>query len=292
VVFYTLLVVKPFSDESDALSKLDDVAASWNSSVAKLGISPLFPPQENLYVGDLWAILSAAPEPNLIGKGVRLGHIDLTAAIESEQKSRIEFERAIGLTLDAGDNSAAKSKQRLFSLAFPVISVSRNEDSGTSSVLPLVGFNSSRKSNSLDQLEIPLASTFGADSVEAVLRFYAYCDDNLTHIRCTETFARNLLSTMIDERAASASPQSDKFEIRLQLITRTYLTSSIVHKQVFNGSTVLAANAGTSSQSAESVPKEGLSRQGGNSRDLSFNEKFDRPLVFGFRSAIFIPMAK
>jgi hypothetical protein len=283
--------VRPFSNESDASSKLDDVAASWNSSISKLGISPLFPPQENFYVGDLWAILSAAPESNLIGKGVRLGHIDLTEAIGTEQKSRIEFEGAIGVTQVDDGSSTVKPKQRLFSLAFPILSVSRNEDRGASSVLPLLGFSSSRKYNSLDQLEIPLASTFGAESVEAILRFYAYCGDHLTHIRCTEKFARNLLSTMVDERIASASPQPDKFEIRLQLITRTYLTSSIVHKQVFNGSTALEASAGASSGSSESVPKEGVSRQGGNSSDISFNEKFERPLVFGFRSAIFVPLA-
>jgi hypothetical protein len=226
-----------------------------------------------------------------VGKGVRVGHIDLSEAIKREQSSRTDFENMFSASSSNKSTAPPEGQGRFFSLAFPVFSISRNEDRSASSALPLLGLSSSRKVNSLNELEIPLASTYGADTVEAMVRFYDYCRDERTHVRCTEKFARNLLGATVDERVVGPGEPAAKFKIRLQLITRAYLTSSIVHKQVFGGSAAIEAKAGPSSQSGQADTNSTLvHHQGGDSSDLSFDEKFERPLVFGFRSAVFVPL--
>ena len=42
----------------------DDVAKAWNDSIARLGIQPVYPPEEDLVVGDIWVsgILGGVPE--------------------------------------------------------------------------------------------------------------------------------------------------------------------------------------------------------------------------------------
>jgi hypothetical protein len=287
-VLYVLTIIRPFEDGKDAASKLEDVASSWNASISKLGISPLFPPQENFFVGDLWAIVSDGPAPGYLGKGVRLAHIDLSEAIKGEQKNRTDLESII----PSNQVDQTKSVQARFSvLAFPGVSISRTEDDRAGSALAVFGFNASRKMKVLDELKIPVAFSYGAEMVDAILRFYEFCDDQKTRIKCTERFARNVLATTLDEKISPSSPDSNKFKIRLQLVTRVYLTNSILHKQGYSGDVAFVGSADGSPRpgnASEDNAKQ-LSHQGGNSRDIFFDEKFDRPLVFGFRSSIFLP---
>ncbi|WP_315765170.1 MULTISPECIES: hypothetical protein [unclassified Bradyrhizobium] len=287
-LLYTLAVIRPFADEKDASANLADIASSWNASISKLGISPLFPPQENFFVGDLWAIVSEAPESTYLGKGVRLAHVDLADSVRNEQKNRTDLEDVVG----ASQTESAKAGQtRLSMLAFPGVSISRTEDDRAASGLAMLGFSASRKVNVLDELKIPVAFSYGAEIVDALLRFYAFCGDKSTHIRCTERFARNMLATTLDEKISPNSPDAGKFKIRLQLVTRVYLATSILHKQGYDGGTSIIGSEGDVSKpgnSADSNARQ-LSHQGGRRSDVEFDEKFERPLVFGFRSAIFLP---
>jgi hypothetical protein len=343
-IFFTFAVIRPFDDGEDSVSKLEDVAGSWNASISKLGISPIFPPQESFYVGDLWAIVSDAPAPSYLGKGARVAHIDLSDAIRAEQKNRINLESIIasgqpaaitgqsaatagqpaattGQTAatagqpaaatgqpaatagqpaaatgqpatTAGQPDLSKNTQARFTiLAFPGVSISRTEDNRAASALAYFGFSASRKVQVSDELKIPMAYSYGAETVDALLRFYEFCDNQKTRVRCTEQFARSVLATTLDEKIAPTSAEAGKFKIRLQLVTRVYLTNKILHKKGYIGDTTFVGSADVSPSSGNSPEgsKRQLSHQGGNSSDMSFDEKFERPLVFGFRSSIFIP---
>lgn len=285
-IIFILGVVRPFDDGKDAASKLEDIAGSWNASISKLGISPLFPPQEDFFVGDLWAIISDAPESTYLGKGVRVAHIDLSEAIRNEQKKQLDLE---SIFPPAQSDPTKAPQPRFSSLAFPGVSISHTEDDRATSALAMLGLSASRKIKVQDELKIPLAFSYGAEMVDALLRFYEFCDDKKTHVRCTERFARNILATTLDEKISLNSSDSNKFKIRLQLVTRAYLTNSILHKQGYNGDTAVVASAENVSGSSAKGGGRQLSHQGGNTSDIFFDEKFERPLVFGFRSAIFIP---
>ena len=62
----------------------DAMVSAWNQSVRKLGIRPLFPPQEDFNVGDILAVVAAydetpgnpreiGPDGSIVGKSVRIG---------------------------------------------------------------------------------------------------------------------------------------------------------------------------------------------------------------------------
>src|SRR5689334_10928473 len=56
----------------------DDVAKAWNDSIARLGIQPVYPPEEDLVVGDIWVSVAGAPqEIPVLGKSVRIGHVEV-----------------------------------------------------------------------------------------------------------------------------------------------------------------------------------------------------------------------
>src|ERR1700719_3917330 len=58
VLAFILVVVRPFAPSEDPNEA--DVAVKWNQSIAKLGILPIYPPEEDFYVGDVWGIISEA----------------------------------------------------------------------------------------------------------------------------------------------------------------------------------------------------------------------------------------
>jgi hypothetical protein len=74
------------------------VATAWNEGIARLGILPLYPPSEDFYVGDVWAVLADAAivdsgkqpsqiakggKSTLIGKSVRIAYIDLRTQMKA-----------------------------------------------------------------------------------------------------------------------------------------------------------------------------------------------------------------
>ena len=78
-VLLTALVVAigwPFLNTPDPTP--DDIATSWNKGIARLGLLPVFPPSEDLHVGDIWAVVvedAADPSAPLLGKAVRVDRI-------------------------------------------------------------------------------------------------------------------------------------------------------------------------------------------------------------------------
>src|ERR1043165_7793107 len=83
VISFLLVIVRPFARIADP--EAEDVAVAWNRSIARLGILPVFPPEEDFHVGDVWAVINEAKGGELkplLGKSVRLAHIDLRDEIK------------------------------------------------------------------------------------------------------------------------------------------------------------------------------------------------------------------
>jgi hypothetical protein len=59
----------------------DTVASDWNDAVHKRNIEPIYPPQEDVYVGDIYATISGGG-PNFLGRSMKLWHLNLNAAIQ------------------------------------------------------------------------------------------------------------------------------------------------------------------------------------------------------------------
>ena len=74
-VVFAVFVVRPFKSIPDPGP--EDVAAAWNTSIGRLGIQPLYPPTEDFGVGDVLAVVADSENVPLLGKAVRIAHIDL-----------------------------------------------------------------------------------------------------------------------------------------------------------------------------------------------------------------------
>jgi hypothetical protein len=79
-----------------------DVAAAWNEGIARLGILPVYPPGEDFYVGDVWAVIAGANVPGtnesksagqttLLGKSVRIANIDLRKEMQAAKNQQPKF---------------------------------------------------------------------------------------------------------------------------------------------------------------------------------------------------------
>ena len=72
------------------------VIEEWNATISKLGIDPVFPPEEDVAVGDIYAVLddSEDGQPSrtaLALRSIKLTHQDLTSNIENAYKGSYLF---------------------------------------------------------------------------------------------------------------------------------------------------------------------------------------------------------
>jgi hypothetical protein len=66
VAVFTLLVVRPFG--KNPIPTGDDIAEGWSDSIGRLGLTAVFPPDEDIYVGDIFAVVSDEDKKsNLLG---------------------------------------------------------------------------------------------------------------------------------------------------------------------------------------------------------------------------------
>ena len=74
------------------------IEENWNQTIQSLGVSPIFPPEEDLVVGDVLAVVvrDVDPDPEaqadtvekkaFISRSVKLAHIDVAAALDKAYK--------------------------------------------------------------------------------------------------------------------------------------------------------------------------------------------------------------
>jgi hypothetical protein len=125
VVLFSVETIRPFSPAKVPEAKSEDVANEWNISIARLGISPLYPPQEDFFVGDFWAIVVEAKDTGLIGRGIRIAHIDLSDAIKANSNRESEFNNLVNpINQKLAQQPDSGGQIHLSEIAFPGIALS------------------------------------------------------------------------------------------------------------------------------------------------------------------------
>src|SRR5262245_32790571 len=74
------------------------VVAERNRTISRLGIEPVFPPEEDIHVGDLYAVIREDRRPKgkdkpatLLNHGIKLDHINLDEALISTYNELPQF---------------------------------------------------------------------------------------------------------------------------------------------------------------------------------------------------------
>ncbi|OCK55057.1 hypothetical protein [Bradyrhizobium sp. LMTR 3] len=327
VVAFIIYEVRPF-DEVKPLHQ-EDVALAWNQSIARLGILPVFPPEEDFHVGDVWAVISEADDEAsevrpLLGKSVRLAHIDLREELAEEHKGQPIFadtaEFKSGEAFRRQPRAEVTSKElnpkevRLSLTAFPGIAVTHSTSTAGSFGMNVAGFGASNQQQSVEEVRIPVAETYGVSALKAFYRLDEWCRSPTTKIYCSDEFVRRVLAFSVGSRVQDKREGKYLSRIQLRFVTRVFLTREIQHRKHVNvgrggaAQTLSEAAAPNSQRVPSAIEKQSTeSSQGdaqlaqsiassartqgaeiisafGDTQQIQLREVFQRPVVFGYRA--------
>jgi hypothetical protein len=318
VLFFIVRVVQPFQRQADP--KPEDVATAWNDSIAKLGILPVYPPAEDLYVGDVWAVIAHSEDSPLLGKAVRVGHIDLRREILQSAAPAIfsdTAELAAGSKLRKQDPKeaapGAPDNRIVLSLAaFPGITITHGvKSTGAAGASGSGWFGAQRDDSSVEQISIKSVETYGISPVDGVLKLDAWCSVAENKRYCADSSVRKILAFTVSDKVLGTKNGEYTSRIELRLVTRVFLMREIEHRRALNSAAggVLQVLADPLKEPAvkdgapkpEAPAEEAAAAVGRNlaasgstgakiallhndGTEMRLAEVFQRPLAFGFRA--------
>ncbi len=301
-----------------------DVAGNWNRAVARLGVSPVYPPMEDFYAGDLFASIgnpcwengsklpAADPTASCAGgfgnASARIAHIDLSDALSvaenlpifddtSPQENQAEYRKQ---TTDAKGVLPVDKKIHLSFIAFPDVSVSENDQSAGSSSWNLLRANTTATRDIGESVAIVAPMTYGASVEGAFLQLWAYCQDPNQKYHCEDKTVRKMLSLTIGKdvcktvddnnspRSSPNSPIKKKYadKVNLQLVYRVYMSRQFDVK--FSAAKSIGADVGVQGAAPEGAATPAATASEKLASAISVGEagKFiaQRPLIFGYRA--------
>jgi hypothetical protein len=225
------------------------VVAEWNETIGRLGIEPVFPPEEDIHVGDLYAVIRADRRPKnkdkpatLLNYGIKLDHINLDRVLISTYNELPQFPATTDRPKEGepwaqspNENGvfAPSDKRKVLALAaFPGFTIRSNREA-TAGLSAWAGlFGASQQDNDTVEVRIPFAETYGIPSLLASGVLQRYCDDPYTGPVCKDANLRNHLNNV---RAGMYDVEDDPdtgqkryaVDVELVLINRVYLVRSI-----------------------------------------------------------------
>ncbi len=296
-----LFVVRPFAPPQPER----EVWQEWNEAIGRLGMVPVYPPREDLYVGDVLVVLGAgpteAPGQRRLGNAVSVGHLDLRPQIAAHEAHHLNLDID---TPAAGRPGAVHAGL----IAFPGISVTHARRASSSLGARLFGWSAASEQNSSDKVSIPVAYSYGIDPYDGLAALSAFCHQTATARFCNNAFLHRLLGRAGFADAEAAKGGKFLFPVTIELVTRVYLTKTLEQQRVLQGSGAAAiATAGSpppapasgtgpvqqqTLQASAAVPGQhtDLSLVRADDSELTLHQTYDHPLVFGYRLVAIAPM--
>lgn len=227
------------------------VVTEWNENISRLGIEPVYPPQEDVVVGDIYFVITKDRAKSderlpssLPGRSIKFEHIDVSEEIVGSLKKSYRFPDTTTRPTSDGDiwrQQAAsdsiftsdKEKATLPLVLFPGISIARTREASGGfagifqSIAASVGL--SRAEQRSIELKIPAAETYGIGSLAASRRLARFCSEPATRRSCTDRAVRNQLSMVVgSEIFRQIEGSSDfRFDVEIMLISRVYMIRAI-----------------------------------------------------------------
>jgi hypothetical protein len=228
-------LASPPSDQSPRGDQ--SLEAQWNNAIGQLGIEPVYPPAEDLTVGDLLAevVEDDEQDPNagwyvgpavvrastpLLRKSVKLAHIDVTKEL-NEAYAELPFfpEADVGTTSGSAQSAAAArdnpatpqasglrfksdgSRTALPRAAFPGLTIYHSGSAAAALSASTYGFfRFGATGEDSQKLEVRLVETYGLPSIVADSVLTAYCKAERTRSACSGTTARKHLQALVGDR--------------------------------------------------------------------------------------------
>ncbi|WP_237215719.1 hypothetical protein [Falsiroseomonas oryziterrae] len=268
------------------------VADAWFDSIARLGIRGVYPPTEDLHVGDLWAVV-VPPEtqdeepiaPSRLARSVRVGHVDL-----SEQLAAVARLRPRLVEPGAAPPVAVADGIPLSLVMFPAFETRRATQLEAEGGSWLGAARGRRSAVQTDRMSVPEALSYGIAAGDAVVVLRSWCEQRrfVCSTRYLDAVVRHALGAEILGR-----PEEPRGRVELRLVYYVYLTRRIEHERRIEGS--VEAGAGVSARGTPLSPQgdapegAGARSASSDSRGFSVSQSFARPVAIGFRAVSMRP---
>jgi hypothetical protein len=266
VGFFALrwLINKPAESVIGAISS-KSIAAAWANAISQFAIEPVFPPEEDLTVGDVLAYVVADNDPDLLRveqveaidarspflrRAVKLAHANVRKVLEETYSQLPVF--PVSANVPVGDKprdpdaKPVPAVARLFSgevpesylprVAIPTIKTEGKNSAGGAVIANGQGSASFVGGNEGSEVfHLSDTSTYGLPSARAMEALKSYCLDERTKDDCRESTVRRYLQPIIGDRiyARYLDPQGREFypvQVGLVIVSRVYLARSIVYR--------------------------------------------------------------
>jgi hypothetical protein len=250
VVIAVRYLTSPLPEQRQRL----DPEGQWSRAIAQYGIEPVFPPEEDFAVGDLFVqiVRDEDPDPSARGKveestafratAVKLDHIDVRPELD-EIYAKLPFFGELASETGSGQTDPGLFRHQRKALpiaAFPGVTVSGTQQAaGRLSGMGLGLFGFAASNENLERLELPAIETYGLPSVAAQTALNQYCSATYTKTICSEETARRYLRPLVGDRilAQYLDPRDLKphypIKIRLFMVSRVYLARAIINQVRF-----------------------------------------------------------
>lgn len=230
------------------------VAKQWNEAIEKLGFEPVYPPVEDIQVGDVFAMISddeatdSATDEPFAGRSIKLLHLDMTREIEEAYRlvyqfpatnARPDHDGQIWPQTASADSlfkpPAARTSLPL--VLFPRFTITNvKRASGNASAMSQLfngAFGADANSAGTVEVRFSATETYGVPAVPAELRLLDFCEDEETKEFCTQRGARKQLAMLIGKRIhdkvkdRKTAVERPRFSVELALVNRVFLARSI-----------------------------------------------------------------
>ena len=229
------------------------IAEQWNAAIKRLGFEPVYPPVEDLAVGDVFAMITDDAKAGAItgepfaGRSIKLLHLDLTSEIEEHYRQTYQFPATANRpTQDGQAWPQVESTESLFKppatrtalplVLFPRFTVTRSRrasGSGALSGLWQGVFGAAGSSSEAIDVRISATETYGVAAIAGETRLLKFCEDKSTGNYCSDKGLRKQLSIVVGSKIdelftdPKTGKQSPRFSVELALVNRVFLARSI-----------------------------------------------------------------
>jgi hypothetical protein len=259
----------------------------WSDTISKLGIEPVFPPEEDLHVGDVFAVLtSIAGHENqdpILSKSVKLAHLDLTPALQEVYRQLPVFpdtpsplSQAEAAVPDGADIfQGAWPRNRLPLVAFPALTIEHTQSLDGSWGWLGRALGGSASADQVETIELLDTSSYGVPALYATQALESFC--RYAAEVCSEDGARRMVSYVVGSDFAFATRADGRpvNEVSLYIVDRVYLARTI--RQHRGNQTAEDANGSADATRHASAKATGES-------SFLLNQTFTRPVVIGYRA--------
>lgn len=303
--------IRWLTSEPPEIPSSKSLAAAWGEVIQQFKIEPVFPPEEDLVVGDVLAYVVADNDPApveqgvavdtidyrlpFLNRGVKLDHVNVRQELEGNYGGFSAFPDAPvagdkqptsgdATTLPQGNVVRLFTKDVLES-NLPRAVFARLKSSVSNSAAGGIVANDQasarygRSNEGFEEFQLGDVSTYGLPSARALLKLEKHCTDSLTKDVCQEATVRKHLRRVVGDRIFRKylNRQGEEvyaIEVGLVIVNRVYLARSIVHRRT-DGRAQSGSFFGSLFQSSENKAKPAESGETGSSADAALKKRID-----------------